>query len=309
MRVSPSETGGRADRAKHAADFADPELDLEREQRPFAAADVAAGDRQQGEEFGERFFDDDRVPHVFAAPVLGSFVDFGDGVRPGPRPAAPGFEHGSGEWMGEKAVAEGDEVAGFEWLEVGVFTERGDECFGVVDADEIVGVGGGQQVVDRQAGVFDALELFADDGVGVDRSTEDSRREVAHVGCGVGTGAERGRRGDRDGSPEVGRRRPYRGAAEAAQQHDVGALGSVVGVELVEHDVAERVGGVVSPQVSVFSPQQEEVEHLVVGEQNVGRVGPKDVAFVDEVVGAHRGVASCFTDVHPGGSQRGADRC
>ena len=78
--VSPSETGGRADGAEHAADFADPELDLEREQRPFAAADVAAGDRQQCEEFGECFFDDDRVPHVFAAPVLGSFVDFGDGV-------------------------------------------------------------------------------------------------------------------------------------------------------------------------------------------------------------------------------------
>ena len=43
------------------------------------------------------------------------------------------------------------------------------------------------------------------------------------------------------------------------------------------------------------------------GEQNVGRVGPKDVAFVDEVVGAHRGVASCFTDVHPG-SEPGEER-
>ena len=161
-----------------------------------------------------------------------------------------------------------------------------------------LGLGVGSRLIGRQA--FNALELFADDGVGVDRSTEDPH--AVDVGCGVGTGAERGRRGDRDGRPErsiaVGH---TEGAAEAAQQHgDVGALGSVVGVELVEHDVAERVGGVVSPQVSVFSPQQEEVEHLVVGEQNVGRVGPKDVSFVDEVVGAHRGVASCFTDVHPG---------
>ena len=90
-------------------------------------------------------------------------------------------------------------------------------------------------------------------------------------------------------------------AAEAAQQHgDVGALGAVVGVELVEHEVLQRVGFVGGPEVAVLTPEQEEVEHLVVGEQDVGRVVAQHFALVDEVVLPHLRVATRLADVEPG---------
>ena len=72
------------------------------------------------------------------------------------------------------------------------------------------------------------------------------------------------------------------GPGQAAQQHrHVGALGAVVGVELVEHEVLERVGRGL-PEVLVAAAQQQLVEHLVVGEQDVGRVVADDPPVADE---------------------------
>lgn len=61
----------------------------------------------------------------------------------------------------------------------------------------------------------------------------------------------------------------FDGEAEATQQHrDVGALCAVVSVEFVEDDVLQRVRGQ-TPDVGAVGVQQQVVEHLVVGEQDV----------------------------------------
>ena len=89
--------------------------------------------------------------------------------------------------------------------------------------------------------------------------------------------------------------------AEAAEEHgDIGALRSVVGVELVEHHEPKRVGLIARPQVAVLTPQQQEVEHFVVGEKDVRRVVAECLAAVDEVVGPHRAVRTVLPDVEAG---------
>ena len=57
----------------------------------------------------------------------------------------------------------------------------------------------------------------------------------------------------------------------AQQQGHVGALGSVIGVELIEHDVLQRVGGKLPHQL-VGVPKQQLIEHLVVRQQDVRRI-------------------------------------
>src|SRR6185369_15043037 len=58
---------------------------------------------------------------------------------------------------------------------------------------------------------------------------------------------------------------------EAADQAgDIGALCAVVGVQFIEDEVAECVLLVLLPEELVLRAQQEEVQHLVVGEQYVG---------------------------------------
>jgi hypothetical protein len=79
--------------------------------------------------------------------------------------------------------------------------------------------------------------------------------------------------------PEVLERHP-----QAAQQHgDVGALRAVVGVELIEDEVLQAARAL-RPQRGVLGAQQQLVEHLVVGEQHVGRLAADDGAVGDEAV-------------------------
>ena len=90
------------------------------------------------------------------------------------------------------------------------------------------------------------------------------------------------------------------GQAQAPQQHgDVGALGAVVGVELIEDQVGQG-GGRGPPQLAVLGAQEQLVEHLVVGEQDVRRVVADGVAVGDE---GFRGDAL----VRPGGGVAGVD--
>ena len=195
--------------------------------------------------------------------------------------------------MLEESVAEFDHVGDVDvvgWLVAGdVFftTERcGDGVDVVADLGEFVDVGDRQQVVEVAAGFLDGLSGFADHGVGLELDAEDLAGELSELVECPDPAPERCRRGDRRCCAEwpVGLVHAEC-ATEAAEQHgDVGALGAVVGVELVEHEVLQRVGLVGGPQVAVLAPEQEEVEHLVVGEQDVGRVVAQHFALVDEVV-------------------------
>ena len=83
------------------------------------------------------------------------------------------------------------------------------------------------------------------------------------------------------------------------QAGHVAALGAVVGVQLVEDDVAHGVGAGVLPQLAVLGTEHEEVEHLVVGQQDVRRVLAEDFPVGDDVVGPHRPVAALAADVQP----------
>ena len=75
------------------------------------------------------------------------------------------------------------------------------------------------------------------------------------------------------------------GPCEASQQHaHVRTLRTVVGVELVEDQVAQGGAGGV-PQGPVGAAQQQLVEHLVVGEQDVRDAAADHLAVGDEPVG------------------------
>ena len=64
-----------------------------------------------------------------------------------------------------------------------------------------------------------------------------------------------------------------REAESAEKKGDIGALGAVIGVELVEDEVLEAFGGLL-PDAGVGAAQQQLVEHLVVGEEDVRRILP-----------------------------------
>jgi hypothetical protein len=88
---------------------------------------------------------------------------------------------------------------------------------------------------------------------------------------------------------------------EAAEQEgDVGALGAVVGVELVEDQVLEGVGAVMVPEGAVLGAEEEEVEHPVIGEQEVGRALAEVLPHVLEVVLVGDDVGACAADVEAG---------
>ena len=85
--------------------------------------------------------------------------------------------------------------------------------------------------------------------------------------------------------------------AEAAQQHrHVGALRPVVGVELIQHQITQARGAAL-PQRLVRGTQQQLVEHLVVGQQDVRRVIPQDLPVGDQPVLADPGTG---LDLLPG---------
>ena len=93
--------------------------------------------------------------------------------------------------------------------------------------------------------------------------------------------------------------------AETPQQHgNVRALGAVERVQLVHHQIAQRVGLLAGPQPGILGAQQQEVQHLVVGQQNVGRVlaqrmavGDNREAAVGQLLNRFRELVGCITHV------------
>ena len=85
------------------------------------------------------------------------------------------------------------------------------------------------------------------------------------------------------------------GVATAANEHrDVGALAPAIGMQLVEDEELEPLGG--SHQRAILASREEKLQHHVVREQNIGRVGPNGLARVvpllPRIAGeAHRGFA------------------
>ena len=141
-----------------------------------------------------------------------------------------------------------------------------------------------QAVVDRAEEVAGRLPVLADHRVAGERGAEDLLGDVADR-LGAARRLAQGRAGGHGADPAE---RPARlgvpgGGGQPAQQHrDVGALRAVVGVELVDHHVPD-VG--VPPQRQVVGALQQQVEHLVVGDQDVRGV-PADVG----PFGQHPGV-------------------
>jgi len=219
-------------------------------------------------------------------------------------PLADGAQHGTSERMAQQLGPQRNGVAGRHGAGlVGAAAERKGQGLEVVGCLEyVVDARDWQGVVDGAACLLEGLAGLADDGVRIDGYAEDLGGEVAQVGGGRALAAKRRRGRDRRGGAERAAGLTHaQGGADATEQHgDVSALGTVVGVELVEHRVAEGVGTVGGPQVVVLAAQQQEVEHLVVGQQDVGGASAQGVAVVDQVVGAHRGVAAVLADVETG---------
>ena len=66
----------------------------------------------------------------------------------------------------------------------------------------------------------------------------------------------------------------------AQQQRNVGALRAVVRVELVQHQVLQRCRGL-APNLPVFRAQEQLIQHLVVGKQDVRRVEAHLTRIID----------------------------
>ena len=62
---------------------------------------------------------------------------------------------------------------------------------------------------------------------------------------------------------------------------------AIKAVQFVHYKVPEGIGGVVLPQARILRANEQVVEHLVVGKQDVGRGRPHCFAVGDEVGLAH----------------------
>ena len=173
------------------------------------------------------------------------------------------------------------------------------------------------QVVTREQGtaddraaeeLVDALPDLADDRVGLEGLIEDARHVVQQLLAALFT-SDRGRRAGADQSL-AGHSEPRAKPPDEACQ--IGALGAVEGVQLVHHQIAQGVGGVVAPEPVVDRPNQQEIQHLVVCEKDVRRALAQGAAVRDDVVRSHGGVgcALAFADIearaHPAAQRRGA---
>ena len=337
----PGERGLGGDLPQESVDVTDPELDLDVNEGTEASCGriLCAGVGGEGEEAAEGADADPAgggvggVPGTHGRPPQGheGLID-GNGARAqdpqeGLAYGVPGEPlaqcDGVGEVVGGGPAVVGDEDGLGQ-------TPPASGVRGGADGGDVTRVredpGG---VLPRPGeGLVGGETVLGNDAVRLEGASEDGPGEVPHRGGGrVGAArigaAVRGARGgevaqgrgggDGDDVPQ-GPPRPgdAQGGAEAAQEHgDVGALGAVVGVELVQDEVLQILPGA-APQVRVTGVHEEQVEHLVVGEQDMGRVGTQGVPVVNDVLGTHDAVVPVTADVeadaHPvqlGGAAHG----
>ena len=94
-------------------------------------------------------------------------------------------------------------------------------------------------------------------------------------------------------SPSPGN--PCRGTcsrSRSRQARQIGALRPVKGVQLVHHQIAQRARLVAPPKPPIRRADHQEVQHLVVGEQDVRRAFAQRLPIGDQMLPPHRGVRS-----------------
>ena len=109
---------------------------------------------------------------------------------------------------------------------------------------------------------------------------------------GVRTATERGRSARADQMLRVDLQ-PR--AQTPQQQGQIRSLGAVEAVQLVHHHIAQRGRRVGRPQLAVQRPQHQIVEHLVVGQQDVGRVLAQGGPVRNHRVRRHHHAVPCVT--------------
>ena len=130
----------------------------------------------------------------------------------------------------------------------------------------------------------DALTDLADDRPRLERLVEDAG-DVGEQLRLVAVVTERGRR---PGADQLAARAFEPHAQTPDQAREVRPLGAVERVQLVDHQVAQRVRCVVTPEPVVERPDQQIVQHLVVRQQDVRRPLAQPISVRDDVVRTQR---------------------
>ena len=150
-------------------------------------------------------------------------------------------------------------------------------------------VGADDGVVEK---LVDPLAHLADHGVGCERLVK-HLRHVVDDGGPVFVAADGGGRADAD---KLVRLEPRPQPPD--ETGEIRPLRAVEGVQLIHHQVAQHARDVVAPQREVDGPRQQQVEHLVVGEQNVRRPFAQDLPVLDDVVRSHALPGRCSGLAH-----------
>ena len=133
-------------------------------------------------------------------------------------------------------------------------------------------------------------------------------RHVVQDCCPVVLAADSGRRAGADQS--VVRLKPCPQAPD--ETGEVRPLRAVERVQLVHHQKAQGAAGVVPPEREIDRSREQQVEHLVVGEQDVRWMFAQDFPVLDEVVCSHApagrgtGLAHVQPRRHPAPKRRSA---
>ncbi len=126
----------------------------------------------------------------------------------------------------------------------------------------------------RPQDFLDGEPVFADNAFRLERFLEQPPGEVGQarqriLGGFVVPGGDRGAGPDAAQLP-LGDIQPFLEPADEAG--DIRPLRPVIGVQFVEHQIAQGAFAVIAPDGLVLRAHQQEVQHFVVGQQNIGRL-------------------------------------
>ena len=122
-----------------------------------------------------------------------------------------------------------------------------------------------------------ARQRLPDDPFGCDLGPEETSGDLSDLCLLVGDRSTARHRRGRTDALQV---RSLAGVADPPyEQGDVGALAAAIGVQLVEHEELQPLGGVNEP-LALLGPGEDQLEHHVVGEQDVRRVAQDPLALL-----------------------------
>ena len=73
---------------------------------------------------------------------------------------------------------------------------------------------------------------------------------------------------------------------------------AIKSVQFIDHDILQRVGGVLLPQPTVLRTDEEVIQHLVVRQEDVRRFTSKRITVRDDLLRRHRHLASARLAAH-----------